>query len=191
MTHADAEPVQHLWTSRFGGRPSTQKNWIHAALTPSHSATGFVATARSSGEFVGFSFLEVGSRTYTSQYLGLDTLNLAPPLEDQNGLFHLSCVQKDWEGCGIGSAFYDRRLDMLADRGVPQAFGIAWHRPHTVDSRVLFEKWGFTSFATVERYYARTGGRANCPDCGGSCSCTASLYVQKLPSADRSFPHGE
>ncbi len=180
MTRADEEIVQSLWTQRFGGRPSTQKNWIDAAVTPSHSVTGFVATDHSGSTVVGFTLLEVGGRDYTHDYLGLDSLSVAPPLEDRNGLFHLSCVRADWEGHGIGSAFYARRLDVLASRDVRRAFGIAWHRSHTVDSRVLFEKWGFTSFVTVDRYYARTGGRKNCPDCENSCSCSASLFTRSI-----------
>lgn len=184
MARADEEGVQTLWTQRFGGRASNQEKWIDAAVDSSHSVTGLVATVQPDDAVVGFSLLEVGNRTYTRKYLGLDSLSLDPPLDDQNGLFHLSCVQTDWEGRGIGSAFYKRRLEVLADRDVPRVFGIAWHRPHTVDSRGLFEKWGFTAVASVERYYARTGGRANCPDCNGACSCTASLYTRPIEPSE-------
>lgn len=183
MTPDDREDVQSLWTRRFGGRPSTQENWIDAAVEPTHSVTGFVATTHLGRAVVGFSLLDVGGRDYTHQYLGLDSLPADPPLEARNGLFHLSCVRKDWQECGIGSAFYERRLEELRNREVRRAFGIAWHRPHTVDSRVLFEKWKFTSFATVEQYYARTGGRPRCPDCNGDCICTASLYMRTVEAA--------
>lgn len=176
MESADADPVQCLWTARFGGASATQENWIEAALNPRHSVAGFVALDASTEEVVGFSFLEVGNREYTRQYLGLDVLDGTLPLADQNGLFHLSCVRAQWEGRGIGSAFYDRRLTVLANRGVLRVFGIAWHRPHTVDSRVLFEKYDFERLATIDRYYIRTGSRPHCPDCNGTCTCTASLY---------------
>jgi GNAT superfamily N-acetyltransferase len=140
--------------------------------------------ADTSSALVGASFLDVGGRTYTRQYLGLDTLDLRAPLADRNGLLHLSCVRKDWEGRGIGSAFYEHRLAVLAERDVPHAFGIAWHRPHAVDSRCLFDKFGFSRLATVNRYYARTGGRPHCPDCPDECTCTASLYARPVgPSA--------
>lgn len=180
MKPADTDVAQRLWTTRFGGARSTQEHWIEAALDPRHSATGFVAVSSSNEAVVGISFLEVGTPDYTRQYLGLDVLDLNLPLADENGLFHLSCVRADWEGRGIGSAFYDRRLDVLAERSVPRAFGIAWHRPHAVDSRVLFEKYDFTRLATVERYYARTGSRKHCPACKGVCTCTASLYTRTI-----------
>lgn len=168
--------VQQLWTARFGGDSSTQKNWIEAVLNPSHTAAGFVAVSSPEEKIVGVSFLDVGRRPYTRQYLGLDVLDLDVTLADQNGIFHLSCVRADWERRGIGSAFYERRLQVLADQDVSCAFGIAWHRPAPIDSRVLFEKYDFTRLATVECYYTRTGTRPNCPVCTGPCTCTASLY---------------
>ena len=176
LAPADTDIAKQLWTARFGGAPSTQQNWMAAALAPSHTALGLVAVAPQIDEIVGVSFLDVGRRAYTRQYLGLDALDLAPSLADRNGIFHLSCVRADWEAQGIGAAFYERRLEALASRDVPRAFGIAWHRPAPVDSRLLFETFGFTCLATIEWYYSRTGTRPTCPACSGACQCTASLY---------------
>jgi len=180
MTDGDTDAVQRLWSARFGGPASVQQAWIGAVLDASHSAVGLVAVAAATDTVVGFSLLDVGDRAYTRRYLGLDALDLGPPLADRNGLFHLSCVHADWEGYGIGTAVYERRLALLRARAVPRAFGIAWHRAHTVDSRVLFEKHGFTRLTTTERYYERTGGRSDCPDCGTPCTCTASLHTRLL-----------
>jgi len=185
MTDSDADAVQRLWSDRFGGPSSVQQKWIGAVLEANHSAVGLVAVASPADMVVGVSLLDVGDRAYTCRYLGLDALDVGPTLADRNGLFHLSCVRVDWEGCGIGTAFYERRLAILRERDVPRAFGISWHRPHTLDSRVLFEKHGFTCLTTVERYYARLAERADCPDCGGPCTCTASLYARSLASAPR------
>lgn len=183
MYASDTSTVKALWADRFGEKPSTQENWINAALSATHSVAGFVALDQSEDEILGVSFLEVGDREYTEEYLGLDTLDVSVPLRDQNGIFHLSCVRKAVEGCGIGSAFYERRLRELAHREVSHAVGIAWHRSQTVDSRVLFEKYDFICHATVEQYYERVGRRPHCPDCDDVCSCTASLYGRSLPSA--------
>jgi len=179
---SDRRAVRRLWSARFGGTASTQTNWIEAALAPSHTATGVVAAAPADGTIVGISFLEVGRRAYTRQYLGLTELDLQAPLAERNGLFHLSCVRVDWEGRGIGTAFYERRLSVLAARNVPRVFGIAWHRPGSVDSRALFESFGFTCLATVERYYSRVGTRPHCPYCADECACTASLYGRTVPT---------
>jgi predicted N-acetyltransferase YhbS len=178
LRRKDARAVKRLWSERFGGDPATQQHWIDAALDNGHSAAGFVAVHES--EVVGTAFMDVGSRAYTRQYLGLDVLDLEPPLADQNGIFHLSCVREDMEGRGIGSAFYERRLNELASRSVLRAYGISWHRPHTVDSRALFEKYGFTSVATIDHYYCRTDERPHCPHCEDNCTCTASLYTRSI-----------
>lgn len=183
LSRPDAGAVKQLWSDRFGGDPETQENWIEAALDPSHSAVGLVAKAPPTGAVVGLSFLDVGDRAYTRRYLSLDALDLHAPLADQNGVFHLSCVHSDWEGRGVGSAFYEHRLAVLRERSVSRMVGIAWHRPHTVDSRVLFEKYGFTRLATVERYYTRTGNRPHCPSCDGPCTCTASLFSRTIEAA--------
>lgn len=185
MTLDDGSSVRQIWDRRFGAPEATQNNWIDAAVDPTHSVEGLVAVEQRSEIVLGFSFLEVGSRTYTRQYLGLETLDIDVPVADQNGIFHLSCVRADREGEGIGSAFYARRLDMLADSDISTAFGIAWHRPQTVDSRALFEKYDFTQLASIKQYYARTGGRPHCPDCEGPCTCSASLYCRRAISTPR------
>lgn len=179
LRRADADAVQRLWSQRFGGESSTQQKWIEVALSTMHSAIGLVAVAAPTNELVGCSFLEIGAPAYTRQYLGLGALDLDAPIAEQNGIFHLTCVRTDWERQGIASAFYERRLELLAARDVDRAFGVAWHRPrYPVDSRTLFETYGFARLATIERYYARTTPRPDCPDCGGACTCTASLYAR-------------
>lgn len=179
MAAGDEASVRCLWSRRFGGKPSTQTNWLRAALDPDHSAVGFVADAPSAEEVVGFAFIDVAERSFTREYLGLTVLGLSFPLTTRNGIFHLSCVRTDWEGLGIGSAFYRRRLEVLEKRSVNCAVGISWHHPeHSHDSRVLFEKWDFEPLATIDRYYQRTGGRPQCPVCGDECTCAASLYLR-------------
>lgn len=180
MRPADTDAVRRLWNARFGGIASTQTNWLEAALADGPSALAFVATPRSDDDVLGFSLLDVGGRAYTRRYLGLDPLGLEAPLADRNGVLHLSCVRPDWEGRGLGTAFYERRLAVLDRRGVSRAVGVAWHRPDHVDSRVLFEKHDFARLATVDRFYSRVGRRPNCPACPDACVCTASLYVRSL-----------
>jgi len=181
MRAADTDEVRCLWARRFGGDPETRRTWLDVILDPGHTATAFVAEAAEAPTVVGMGVLEVGRRGYARQYLGVDALDLDVSLAARNGFFHLCCVRADWEGRGVGSALHARRLRALAERRVPRVFGVAWHRPHTVDSRVLFDKHGFTALATVPRYYARTTPRLHCPDCGGFCTCTATLYGRPVP----------
>jgi ribosomal protein S18 acetylase RimI-like enzyme len=177
---SDADAIQRLWRARFGGDPSTQEPWIDAVLNEKHSATATIVASSTAGDVVGFGILEVGDEAYTRRYLSLDAIGLDPGLARQNGLFHMYCVRRDWEGQGIGSALYARHLDLLDQQGAEQAFGISWHRPRTKDSRVLFDKYGFRRLATVERYYERFEERPHCPDCSGTCTCSASLYARTI-----------
>lgn len=179
MAASDADAVKQLWSARFGGTRMTQDRWIEAALNPDHTATGTVVTTPSH-PVAGFGMLDVGDPDYTRRYLSLDALDLDPDLAPRNGILHMYCVRAECEGRGIGSALYGHHLDHLAEKGVPRAFGLAWHRPHIVDSRVLFENNGFTCLATVDRYYGRFDGRPHCPDCEGACTCTASLYARRM-----------
>jgi GNAT superfamily N-acetyltransferase len=179
MAAPDAAAVRTIWAARFGGRPAVRRRWLGAALDPDHSAAGLVAES-AAGRVVGFSLLEVGGRAYTRRYLGLDVLDRAAPVADRNGLLHLSCVRPEAERHGVGSAFYERRLARLTRRDVSRTFGLAWCRPHTVDSRVLFGKYDFTCLATVDRFYRRTDTRAACPDCAGPCACSAALYTRTV-----------
>lgn len=180
MRLEDTDAVRRLWDARFGGVASTQTNWLEAALDAAHSAAAFVATHRSDAEVLGVSVLDVGARAYTRRYLGLDVLDLEVPLADRNGVFHLSCVRAAWEGRGLGTALFERRLAALDRRDVPRAVGVAWHRPERVDSRVLFDKHNFAHLATVDRFYSRTGRRPHCPVCDDACACTASLHARSL-----------
>jgi ribosomal protein S18 acetylase RimI-like enzyme len=179
MAASDTDLVQSLWSRRFGGNDSTQKNWIEAALDPDHSVLATIAAAPTA-RVAGFGMLDVAGPDYTRRYLSLDALDLDPNLSSQNGIFHMYCVSTDWEGRGIGSALYAHHIDALQECPAPQAFGLSWHRPHTVDSRVLFEKHGFTCLASVERYYQQFGNRPFCPDCDETCFCSASIYRRIL-----------
>lgn len=184
LTASDADAVKQLWSARFGGAPATQDRWIEAAVNPDHTAIGTVATT-SSRSVAGFGMLDVGAPEYTRRYLSLDALDLDVDLAPRNGIFHMYCVHVECEGRGIGSALYAHHLDHLAKEEVPRAFGIAWHRPHTVDSRALFDTNGFTRLTTVDRYYGRFEGRPHCPDCEEDCTCTASLYARRIALDDR------
>jgi ribosomal protein S18 acetylase RimI-like enzyme len=180
LAASDADAVQRLWNRRFGGDAARQRRWIEAALNPDHTATAAVASPSNSSTVVAFGLLEVGGVAYTRRYLSLDSLGLEPSLAPQNGLLHMYCVRREWSGWGIGTALYAHHLQDLSTRDVPRAFGIAWHRPHTTDSRALFEKYSFRCLSTVEAYYGRFERRHHCPDCGGRCSCTASLYARSV-----------
>lgn len=186
LAHGDAHAVHRLWSTRFGGRSERIRNWIDAALNPKAATTAHVAVPvpakGASPSIVGFGILEIGSRAYTLDYLGVDELEIEIDVAEPSGVFHMYCVDRNWEGRGIATRLYRRHLRHLRENEVPQAVGISWHRPHRqgADSRVVFEKTGFRRVGTFEAYYARTSPRENCPDCHGACRCTASIYEKTL-----------
>lgn len=189
LQRRDQPAVHRLWADRFGGRPDRIAGWIDAALNPQASTTGHVAVpnrADRSPPLVGFGILEIAPRDYTLDYLGVNDLDLDIDVADTNGLLHMVCVDRDWEGRGIATLLYRRHLHHLRERNVRRAYGISWHRPRRAgaDSRAVFEKTGFRAVATVEDYYARTSPRTDCPDCGGPCQCTASIYEKRLSATD-------
>lgn len=154
------------------------RDWLDAVIDPNRSAQGHVAVENAA--VIGFGLLETAGRSYTRDYLGLESLGVAPQLADRNGIFHMYCVHTDHEGRGVGTALYARHVDLCVEESVTRAFGIAWHRSSHSDSRPLFEHFGFRRLGTFQRFYQRTESRVHCPDCGGPCTCTASLYVLSL-----------
>lgn len=189
LRRRDQPAVHRLWADRFGGRPDRIAGWIDAALNPQAQTTGYVAVPNRKGRspsLVGFGILEIALRDYTLDYLGGNDLDLDIDVADTNGLLHMVCVDRDWEGRGIATMLYRRHLRHLRELDVRRAYGISWHRPQRegADSRVVFEKTGFRAVATVQEFYARTSPRTDCPDCGGTCHCTGSIYEKSLPEAD-------
>ncbi len=181
---SDTAVVLELWATRFGTEDTTARAWLDAALHPAHTACGHVAVGSSSdpSAILGFGLLDVAGPGYTRDYLGLPSLDVDVPLCGRNGIFHMYCVRSCHEGQGVGTALFSRHLDVCRTVGVRRAVGIAWHRRRHRDSRSLFEAAGFQRLGTFERFYTRAHPRSHCPDCGGSCSCTASLYARHFAS---------
>jgi GNAT superfamily N-acetyltransferase len=185
LRSSDTAVVLDLWADRFGTEADTARAWLDAALNPEHTARGHVAANPSHGPaaILGFGLLDMAGPGYTRDYLGLPSLDADVPLADRNGIFHMYCVRARHERQGVGTALFDRHLAVCRTEGVGRAVGIAWHRRRHRDSRDLFEAAGFQRMGTFERFYARAHPRPRCPDCGGFCTCTASLYARGFASA--------
>lgn len=187
LREADTAAVRSLWSERFGVRDAVATSWIDAVLDAGHPARGHVAVPSGAARpVVGFGLLDVAGPAYTRDYLGLGMLNVAFPPASRNGIFHMYCVQTAWEGRGVGTALFDRHLSVCRDANATRAVGIAWHRDRSPDSRPLFERFGFRHRALIERFYERVAPRTQCPDCGGACTCTASLFTRPIADAGSS-----
>lgn len=182
----DVETVRQLWHDGFGGAEDTMTNWLDAVFQSRFRVVGTVAVAGDGSaatedqNVVGFGLLDVATQEHSRKYLGLDDLDVDADLADLNGILHMYCVDPSWRGRGIATGLFAAHLRHLVDKDVPRAFGISWHRDDHPDSRTIFDKFGFTSLGAYERFYDRTGERQHCPDCGGYCTCTASIYALTL-----------
>jgi ribosomal protein S18 acetylase RimI-like enzyme len=182
----DRAAIQDLWLERFGGTRETVTRWVDAAFDDRYRTEVHVAGPGEGGlsRVVGFGMFEVGDRPYTRDYLGLEAIEATVDLAPRNGIMHMYCVRRDWEGRGVATGLYARHLARFATAGLRRAVGISWERSgqQVPGSRFLFEKFGFERHGPFDRFYERVGGRENCPDCGGRCSCPASVYTKRLES---------
>ena len=162
-----------LWMDRFGGDRDVVDGWLEDTLDEDRPEETFVAL--DGGNVLGMGVATLCEPDYAHDYVGFDVPEFNA--RDPTGVLHMNAVAEDRTGEGLGTELFKARLQYLRASGARGAFGIAWHREDHPDSRPIFEKFGFDCLGTWDRYYARTHGRDNCPDCGGECSCTASLYA--------------
>jgi GNAT superfamily N-acetyltransferase len=165
-----------LWERRFGCERAIAREWLENSLDADKPEETFIAVRGT--RVLGLGVCTICTPEYVEDYVALDTGDFTP--WDRTGILHVVAVRDDHTGEGLGSQLVEKRLQYLAGEGADGVLGMAWHRDDNVDSRVLFEKYGFQKVRTYERYYARSHGRDDCPDCDGECQCTASVYARSI-----------
>lgn len=167
--------VRDLWMARFGGDDDVVDGWLDESIDEDVPTEAFVAL--DGGNVIGFGVATICNPDYAQKYVALDVPDFPP--DGPAGILHMNVVDDDRVSEGIGTQLFKARLRYLrAICDVDYVFGISWHRETSHDSRALFEKFDFNQLGTWDRYYDRAYGRDNCPDCGGECSCTASIYAR-------------
>lgn len=169
-----------LWKRRFGCDRDTARTWLEDSLHEDKPPETFVAVKAT--KLLGVGVCTASTQEYAEDYIGLDVSDWSP--WPATGVLHVLAVDSDHTGEGIGSQLVEKRLQYLASGGADGVIGLSWHRDDHVDSRALFEKYGFEQVAVFDEYYARTHGRDDCPDCTGECECTASLWARSLPGGE-------
>ena len=171
-----------LWGQYFGAEDDCAAEWCeHARAGTDYPTQGFVAS--DGGTVAGFGIATNADADYAENYIGVGIdIDLWP----STGILHILVVAPNYRGRGIGSDLVATRLRWL--REVAEAdgvVGLSWHREDHVDSRQLFEKFGFEAAATVEEYYAKAHDDPGpCVDCDGVCSCNATIYRKPLGGDD-------
>jgi ribosomal protein S18 acetylase RimI-like enzyme len=171
--HLDA--VRRLWLTRFGADEEIMDKWLADSLSEDRPEETFVALE--AGNVLGFGVCSLAEPDYARDYIGLDVDGFEP--WSPTGVLHMAAVKQGRESEGIGSKLFAERVQYLANIGAEGIMAVSWHRDGH-DSRDLFEKYHFDRVARFERYYARSHGRPDCPDCGGECECTASIYAREI-----------
>jgi len=166
----DRREVSKLCARRTGFE---QGNTLDLLFDDDHAVYGVLAIDVE--RIVGVGIVQVFHRSGAADYLSVDTEGY--PIGEANAVLHVGVVHEDWEDRGLGTELMRIRLDFIREAHDPDAaFGVAWLRPHTVDSSALFEKFGFDRLDTVAEYYRGSRGEHGCPDCGRPCTCTAAIY---------------
>lgn len=161
-----------LWNHRFGADEEFAGGWLDDSFDEDSPVETFVAVQ--GVHVIGFSVCTLADADYANEYVGLDVDDFEP--SEKPGVLHMLAVDEDRTGEGTGTKLALACMNYLAGEGADSVIAMSWHRENEVDSRPLFEKLDFERVDTFERYYARTHGRPDCPDCTGECDCTASLY---------------
>lgn len=176
MEEQHVDRSRQLWIERFGTKEEDMDEWFSETLKEGTPTEGFVAV--SGGYVLGFGMATFAPPDYVNEYVGMDVFDKELP--ETTGILHILCVDEDYGGRGIGSELAKARLRWLSVEGADAAIGISWNREEHQDSRPIFEKFDFEESAVVEEYYDKTHGRAPCPDCDGTCMCTATIYRREL-----------
>lgn len=172
----DRQEIRQLWTERTG---LAIENTLDAVFDDDRAAYGILATDVE--EIVGCGIVLVVPPPGIHEYFDVETDDY--PVSEQNAILAAGVVQESWEGRGIGTELMRLRLELVQEfHEVGAAFGTAWLRPDTVDSSALFEKLGFARLETVENYYRRMEFERDCPDCEGTCTCSATIYGKAIAS---------
>lgn len=172
----DRPAVRRIWDTEYGFYEANEDELNAACAESDNNYTqGFVAKDKSTNEIIGFGIVYATNPESASEYFsGI----LDREFPDWTVVLHIGCVRSDWQGYGIGTQLFNKRLKWGKRNEANEFVGISWLRDQEkqAGSEILFEKFGFERLATVEHYYERFFDDSYCPDCGEPCTCSAAFY---------------
>jgi ribosomal protein S18 acetylase RimI-like enzyme len=169
--------VKRIWENRINTSKEHVIVWLRKAVQDDNQVNAGVVT-NENDNVVGFGFYAVGNDEWMEPYL--QNAELYNAIKHGYGMIETVAVKEEVENNGIASEILAYELEMLREQSVEYAYSVSWNREHTVDSRVLFDKFEFSAVSTVEDYYQKLPDTVTCIDCTGKCTCEATIYKKKL-----------
>lgn len=173
-TPEDRAAIHELWRDSFGAPGEDASEWLDVALGVA-PARAWVATAEATP--VGFVVAAAGGHRFARGYLDEPWVERALP--ERVAVIHMLGVDPAWRSTGVASALVRRCMDWASDLASVMLV-VLWRRENHVDSSALAGKFGFERVRTIPDYYEK---RTDCPDCGESCGCLATVHIKPLDDA--------
>jgi GNAT superfamily N-acetyltransferase len=169
---ADREALLAIWRDQFGGLDDLGA-WVDDALGDDKETAAFVVDDE--GTPVGFAVVALLDPETASRYVG----GIYPPEEfpERTGVIHLLAVDDGNRDTTVGTALTEQCMDWARGE-TPMMLVVLWRREDHVDSSVLAEHFDYEEVARIKGYYR--GRRDDCPDCGDTCICDATVHVRPL-----------
>lgn len=173
---SDWNEIKDIWSTRINPPEDHMIEWLHAAQRD-NTVTAIIAE-NNENVILGFGFYAVANNDWMESYI--DEIDVSSIIQNEQGVIEAIAVKSGYDGNGIASSILDEELRMLSKRTVEYAYAMSWNRDNHVDSRVLFDKFGFELVEEIEDYYARIPETVNCIDCATGCECDATLHRKNI-----------
>ncbi|WP_276257213.1 GNAT family N-acetyltransferase [Halomontanus rarus] len=177
----DREQILDLWQSRFGCDRELSAQWLDE-VESDYPTECYIASPTQNGRILGFGITAVTNEDTEDGWLEddyFDGVDLGEfECDRPTAVMHIGVTRPECENQGIATELWKHRLAYAREHDAEQAIGTSWHRENHVDSRVLFEKFGFEPLGEFSRYYK--DARDDCPDCDGMCECDATVYWRDI-----------
>jgi GNAT superfamily N-acetyltransferase len=152
--------------------PETIGDWFPRAIDDGDPFVYGVTAVRGT-TVVGFGLLG----WYTAEELA-DYLTETPDVDAAYPapVLHLGVVDEQHENQGIATRLMQARVQHAQQQDASYLWGASWRRSGK-DSAPVFERCDFQPVHHVNDYYS---DRTWCPDCGDTCTCSATIYRRTL-----------
>lgn len=183
-TEDDIEYVHRRWAGYFGGEGLWQTRDSHRnRITSERSDEDWWSTvliAEADEQRIGCAVGEV----YDAEWIAEERLGCPEKVRTDGrvGYLGFAAVAPPYRGRGIHGLMVQERVLAMAPHA-DRMYTISWVRDDYPGSTATFGgTWNIVDY--VEEFYRKYSDRSYCPDCGGSCTCDAVIWVLDADKAE-------